>query len=337
MDTHSKPYGVVEFVVDHPVWSFVIMTIFAAICFFLYAWSLPWLIKLIGSWEPKPDDPIGYKGLFGDSFGALTSFFTVLALMALLLTFVYQKRQLELQKQQLDDERKLVKFQQVPLLSLTRPCFCVLMPVCTGECKIDTLFNVEYKLCLGSDYLVKEAFIKIELRCGSNGKVEVLDTCRSFAGIGGGYEPNVCDSFLVKSTSYRAFGDVANHISLLDKDSPVIVCVTIYYRNLLGLNIRMRRTYRVGEPEKNDANVVKMWSDKLVPGPCLSGNVSEDIYNCYKHFRVSMSNNNIVRFSLEELTDEATFEIICDNRYLQEVEVLQKRIKIMKTTEFLRK
>jgi hypothetical protein len=98
----------------------------------------------------------------------------------------------------------------------------------------------------------------------------------------------------------------------------------------------MRRTYRVGEPEKNDVNVVKMWSDKLVPGPYLSGNVSEDIYNCYNHFRVSMSNNNIVRFSLEELTDEATFEIICDNRYLQEVEVLQKRIKIMKTTKFLR-
>lgn len=325
MDTQPKSFGIVEFVIDHPAWSFVIMTVGAIICFFAYGWSLPWLIKLIGNWEPLTNDPIGYKGLFGDSFGALTSFFTVLALMALLLTFVYQKRQLELQKQQLDDERELVKFQQVPLLSLVDPCFCVSMPACTSECKVGTSFNVEYKLRSGNDYLVKDAFIKVELRCGPSGRVEVLDACRSFAGIGGGYEPNVYDSFMVAATSYKAFGDIASQISLFDKNPPVLVYVTVYYRNLLGLNVRMHRAYRVGESENNEARIVKMWSDKLVPGPHLRGNVNEDVFTCYNHFRVSMA-NDAVRFPLEELTEEASFEVVHDARYLQEVEVLRGRI-----------
>lgn len=63
MNTHPKPHGLVKFVVDHPAWSFAIMTVVATICFFLYGWSLPWLIKLIGNWEPVANDPIGYKGV----------------------------------------------------------------------------------------------------------------------------------------------------------------------------------------------------------------------------------------------------------------------------------
>lgn len=326
MNTHPKPHGLVKFVVDHPAWSFAIMTVVATICFFLYGWSLPWLIKLIGNWEPVANDPIGYKGLFGDSFGALTSFFSVLALMALLLTFVYQKRQLDLQKQQLDDERELIKFQQVPLLSFVHPCLRVIMPSCTSECKVGTSFNVEYKLKSGSDFLIKDAVIKVELRCGPNGRIELLDTCSSFAGIGGGYEPCACDRFKVTVASYKAFGDIANQISLLEKDPPVVVKVTAYYKNMLGLHIRMRRAYRVGAAEKSDANVVKAWSNKLAPVPHLFGNVNEDVCTCYNHFRVSMANDSVL-FPLEEMTDEASFEAISDNRYLQEVEALRGRLK----------
>ena len=246
--------------------------------------------------------------------------------MALLLTFVYQKRQLDLQKQQLDDERDLIKFQQVPLLSFAHPCLRVIMPSCTRECKIGTSFNVEYKLKSGNDYLIKDAVVKVELRCGPNGRIELLDTCRLFAGIGGGYEPCAHDRFMVAAASYKAFGDIANRISLFEKNPPIVVKVTAYYRNMLGLHIRMRRTYRVGEAEENDPNVVKMWSDKLAPGPRLSGNVNEDVYTCYNHFRVSMASDSVL-FPLEELTEEASFEAVSDNRYLQEVEAMRVRMK----------
>lgn len=174
--------------------------------------------------------------------------------------------------------------------------------------------------------MIKDAVIKVELRCGPNGRIELLDTCRSFAGIGGGYEPCACDKFKVAVASYKAFGDVANQISLLEKNPPVVIKVTAYYENMLGLHIRMRRAYRVGEAEKGDANVVKMWSDKLAPGPHLSGNVNEDFYTCYNHFRVSMTSDTVL-FSLEEMTEEASFEAVSDNRYLQEIVALRVRMK----------
>lgn len=58
----------------------------------------------------------------------------------------------------------------------------------------------------------------------------------------------------------------------------------------------------------------------------MSGNVNEDVCTCYNHFRVSMANDSVL-FPLEEMTDEASFEAISDNRYLQEVEALRGRLK----------
>lgn len=321
---NTEPQGVVKFAIDHPVLSFVTLSIVAAACFLVYGWCLPSLIRLIGDWSPSDSDPIGYKGLFGDSFGALTSFFTVLALMALLLTFIYQKRQLDLQKRQLDDERKLAKYQQIPLLSIDHPCLLVEMPFCKKDCTIGTYFSIDYGLKAGNEFLIKNAYLKIELRCGPQDRREVLVHCRSFAGIGAGAEPSSSDDIEIAGASFLAFSSIASQIAVMD-EPPIVISMTVYYQSMVGLNIRLHREYRVGEAEKNAANVVRMWGERLATAPNLRGSYNEDFYTCLNHFRVSMS-GGLVRFSLIEMTEAATFEVIKDNRFEQEVEAVRRRI-----------
>ncbi|WP_282094189.1 putative phage abortive infection protein [Epibacterium ulvae] len=73
----------------------------------IVAWLLsPWLVNWVVTTAPK--DTIEF-GTFGDSFGALTSLFTGLAFVGLIITLRQQKVQIEMQRQDLKLQRGEMK------------------------------------------------------------------------------------------------------------------------------------------------------------------------------------------------------------------------------------
>lgn len=70
-----------------------------------YAAALIW-----GNW-PISDYSINQSGLFGDSFGILTSLFSGLAFAGLIITILLQREDIDLQRTELEDTRRELKFQ----------------------------------------------------------------------------------------------------------------------------------------------------------------------------------------------------------------------------------
>ncbi|WP_282091202.1 hypothetical protein [Epibacterium ulvae] len=83
-------------------WSPVIWVVLVIV-----AWLLsPWLVNWIVTTAPKGTIEFG---TFGDSFGALTSLFTGLAFVGLIVTLRQQKVQIEMQRQDLKLQRDEMK------------------------------------------------------------------------------------------------------------------------------------------------------------------------------------------------------------------------------------
>ena len=67
--------GLVAFAVVHPIISFALLVSVALGIVVGYVFLLPWLMAHLGGWSPEKSESLNsVRGLFGDSFGALTSF-----------------------------------------------------------------------------------------------------------------------------------------------------------------------------------------------------------------------------------------------------------------------
>ena len=66
----------------------------------------------VGSWfliDLNIENPTN-RGTFGDKFGAINSLFSGLAFIGLIVTLIYQKEELELQRQELAETRKELNY-----------------------------------------------------------------------------------------------------------------------------------------------------------------------------------------------------------------------------------
>lgn len=90
------------------------ITLIGVITSILIVGSVIYLGGLVvgGTWPPGSDSQtLGDSGAFGDSFGVLTSLFSGLAFLGIVLTVLLQKGELELQRHELSSQHKTAKIQ----------------------------------------------------------------------------------------------------------------------------------------------------------------------------------------------------------------------------------
>lgn len=78
-----------------------IRNVVLGISFFVLLLSPIAYFLVVSSFYPKIEE----SGLFGDTFGALTSFYTVLAFLGMIITLYMQREELKLQRQELKDTK----------------------------------------------------------------------------------------------------------------------------------------------------------------------------------------------------------------------------------------
>lgn len=86
-----------------PLWIWIIVAIIGVIALWLLSW---WGISEF------IDEPIN-RGTFGDMFGAVNALFSGLAFAGLIVTLLYQKEELQLQREELAETRKELKAQKL--------------------------------------------------------------------------------------------------------------------------------------------------------------------------------------------------------------------------------
>jgi hypothetical protein len=80
-------------------WKIYSLIFVPIVVFVLYAGALLWL-----TW-PISEVSINKSGIFGDSFGALTALFSGLAFAGMIVTILLQSRELQLQRQEISQNR----------------------------------------------------------------------------------------------------------------------------------------------------------------------------------------------------------------------------------------
>ena len=297
--------NVFDWVVRHPIWAFAALTTVAIIIVIAYSRCLPRIISCLGEWTPVVGDPNGYKGLFGDSFGALTSFFSILAMMAVLLTFLCQKKQLDVQKAQLQNEKELQKYQQVPLLELGNPILVIHNPCSDGDVDYSPKLEPIAFIKSGNGFLVREAKVEVCLLHSDergNGKRSIVHSC--FAGIGDSEKHKINAQFEISDGEFSFFCCKAREAIMCHNDRPIMVTVDVVYTSLLGLSIHLHREYGLGAPEGNAIEQAQDWNSQLEAkrrGLSVKGG---------QHTLYPIPRKLTVQFSLAEFSERASFKIL---------------------------
>lgn len=296
------------FIVKHPIWSFATLVIIAIIVFSMYACFLPTIMGFLGEWGTESGD----KGLFGDSFGALTSLFSILAMMAIFLTFLYQKKQLDLQREEINDEKEMNKYQQIPLFSIEEPKVVLYIPEFSSyNNAIESKIGIQFLLRLANDALVKKANIRIKVKCGRHWSSEEVENSFDIVGFGGDMKRLHYYQFTITNGAYVHLANNIRRANMMGEDNPLLVQVSIFYFSMLGLHISMKREYLlcpITNNEEMNANIAQQWGCALNTPPNLRGNYDEDVFTCRNHFRGGECSN--VDFWLTENDDGSSFDVI---------------------------
>lgn len=86
----------------YPLWIWIILAIGCIIVLWVASWCL------IDNFVP-----VGERGVFGDKFGAINSLFSGLAFAGLIVTLLFQKEELKLQRDELAETRNELKAQKL--------------------------------------------------------------------------------------------------------------------------------------------------------------------------------------------------------------------------------
>lgn len=303
----KKERGLMAFIVKHPIWSFATLVVIAIIVFSIYACFLPTIMGFMGEWGTGSGD----KGLFGDSFGALTSLFSILAMMAVFLTFLYQKRQLDLQREEINDNKEINKYQQIPLFSIEEPKVVLCIPELSNSSSIESKIGIRFLLRLANDALVKKANIRIKVKCGRHLSSEEVVNSFDIVGFGGDMKRLHYYQFSITNGAYVHLANNIRWANMMGEDNPLLVQVSISYFSMLGLHISMKREYvlrPITRNEEMNANIAQQWGCALNTPPNLRGNYDEDVFTCRNHFRGGECSN--VDFWLTENDDGSSFDVI---------------------------
>lgn len=305
--SEKKESGLMPFIVKHPIWSFAILVVIAIIVFSLYAYYLPNIMVFMGKWGTESAE----KGLFGDSFGALTSLFSILTMMAVFLAFLYQKRQLDFQGEEINDNREINKYQQIPLFSIEEPQVVLCIPELSNSGSIESKIGLKFLLRLANDALVKKAKVEIKVRCGRHLSSEEVEYSFDIVGFGGDMKRLHYYQFTISNGAYVHLANNIRWANMMGEDTPLHVQVSISYFSMLGLHIGMKREYvlrPITSNEELNANIAHQWGCALNTPINLRGNYDEDVFTCRNHFRGGEC--SAVDFWLTEYDEGSSFDVI---------------------------
>lgn len=90
-------------------WLIPLFIIVIVIIWFLFPWSLTYLTDKFG-WDIRSNGDSNF-GTFGDTFGALNTLFSGLAFATLIITLILQRKELQLQRQEVAESNSIAKSQ----------------------------------------------------------------------------------------------------------------------------------------------------------------------------------------------------------------------------------
>lgn len=219
----------------------------------------------------------------------------------------------------MQEEKDLLKYRQIPLLSFADPCLQITKPAYKDEHTTYCQLGVKYALKTGNDFLVKNAVVKVALQYGEKYDNEVL-LVRKLAGIGSGIEMKYANDASVGKEVFLAITEKMRWACQLKKSFPLIVDVTVYYQSMLNLCLRLHRAYGIGECNEQPCNIVQDWYCGLNTPLHYTGDPNYDCIAHWQHFNPHTPDN--VEFPLAEFTEDATFAILERSEYEQAISKL---------------